>query len=34
VGDFSRLAALSLLQTAIGLALAITLKVIFHDKAM
>jgi iron(III) transport system permease protein len=34
VGDFSRLAALSLLQTAIGLALAITLKVIFHEKAM
>ena len=34
VGDFSRLAALSLLQTAIGLALAVTLKVVFRDKAM
>jgi iron(III) transport system permease protein len=34
VGDFSRLAALSLLQTAIGLALAVTLKVVFRQKAL
>ena len=34
VGELSRLAALSLLQTAIGLALAVTLKVVFRDKAM
>jgi iron(III) transport system permease protein len=34
VGDFSRLAALSLLQTAIGLALAVTLKVLFRGKVM
>jgi iron(III) transport system permease protein len=34
VGDFSRLAALSLLQTSIGLALAVTLKAVFGGKAM
>ncbi len=34
VGDFSRLAALSLLQTSIGLALAVTLKSIFGQRAV
>jgi hypothetical protein len=33
VGDFSRLAALSLLQTSIGLALAILLKVAFRNRS-
>jgi iron(III) transport system permease protein len=33
VGDFSRLAALSLLQTSIGLVLAVALKFIFGQKA-
>lgn len=34
VGDFSRLAALSLLQTSIGLALAVALKSLFGQKAV
>ena len=34
VGDFSRLAALSLLQMSIGLALAVTLKAVFGGKTM
>lgn len=34
VGDFSRLAALSLLQTSIGLALAVALKSVFGQKAV
>jgi len=34
VGDFSRLASLSLLQTSIGLALAVTLKAVFGGKTM
>ncbi len=34
VGDFSRLAALSLLQTSIGLTLAVILKTVFGNKAM
>jgi iron(III) transport system permease protein len=33
VGDFSRLAALSLLQTSIGLALAILLKTVFRTRS-
>jgi len=33
VGDFSRLAALSLLQTSIGLTLAILLKVAFRNRS-
>jgi ABC-type Fe3+ transport system permease subunit len=34
VGDFSRLAALSLLQTSIGLALAVTPKAVFGGNTM
>jgi hypothetical protein len=34
VGDFSRLAALSLLQTSIGLTLAVALKSVFGQKAV
>jgi len=34
VGDFSRLAALSLPQMSIGLALAVTLKAVFGGKTM
>jgi iron(III) transport system permease protein len=34
VGDFSRLAALSLLQTSIGLALAVALKAVFGQRAV
>jgi len=34
VGDFSRLAALSLLQTSIGLALAVALKSVFGQRAV